>query len=256
VRFALVGYGRMGREIERVALARGHRLAAVVDPAASGPKGFRSLSPRALRGVDVAFEFTRPEAAEENLLALLAQDARAVCGTTGWDASSKAVRDAARRSRGGAVVAPNFSPGMALFYRLVGEAARLYLALPAYDPFVLEAHHRGKADAPSGTARKLAGIVAGTGRKARKVRIGDASPPLRPGEVHVVSVRAGHEAGTHVVGFDGEHDGITLEHRSRGRSGLALGAVLAAEWIEVRRGLHGFDEVVDALVRDGKRGRS
>jgi 4-hydroxy-tetrahydrodipicolinate reductase len=249
MRFALVGYGRMGREIERVAAGRGHRLAAIVDPKASGPKGFRSIGAKALRGVDVAFEFTRPDTAEENVIALLARNVSVVCGTTGWDASSRAVRAAARRSRAAAVVGPNFSPGMALFYRVVEEAARLYLALPSYDPFVLESHHRGKADAPSGTARRLAEIL------ARPVRIGTPDAPLAPGEVHVVSVRAGHEAGEHTVGFDGEHDAIALTHRSRGRSGFALGAVLAAEWIGGRRGVHGFDEVVDGIVRAAKGGR-
>jgi len=234
VRFVLVGYGRMGREIERVAVARGHALASIVDPHARGARAFRSIEPKALRGAHVAFEFTRPDSAEANVVGLLAGNVRVVCGTTGWDASSKAVSAAVRRSRAAAIVAPNFSPGVALFYRVVGEAARLYRSLP-YDPFVLEAHHRLKLDAPSGTAKKLAGIVAG--------------------DVQVASVRAGHEAGTHTVGFDGEHVVITLEHRSRGRAGLALGAVLAAEWLEGQRGMHGFDEVVDALVREAKGGR-
>src|SRR6185295_4173768 len=99
VRFALVRSGRMGREVERAAVARGHRLAAIVDPHAKGPRVYRSIEARALRGVDVAFEFTRPGSAEENVMALLARNVPVVCGTTGWDASSRAVRGAARRSR-------------------------------------------------------------------------------------------------------------------------------------------------------------
>jgi 4-hydroxy-tetrahydrodipicolinate reductase len=245
----------MGREVERVARERGHRLAAIVDPGARGPGGFRALPARGLGKVDVAFEFTRPESAEENVLALLARNVAVVSGTTGWEPTSAALRSAIRRSRAGAVVAPNFSLGMALFYRVAAEAARLYLTIPGYDPYVVEAHHRGKVDAPSGTARRLAGIVARAGGKRRGVREGAPSPPLAPGDVHVVSVRAGSEAGEHTVGFDGEHDVIALRHRSRGRGALALGAVLAAEWIEGRRGLHGFEEVVDALVRDAKGGR-
>lgn len=247
MKVALVGHGRMGREIERVAAERGHRIAAVL------PRG--RWTARSLRGIDVAFEFTEPSAAEANVVALLEHGVAVVCGTTGWDASSPAVLSAVKRSKAGAVVAPNFSVGVALFGRVVREAARAFASIEGYDPYVIEVHHRAKVDAPSGTASSLASIVSGAGRSTRRVRAGMPDGPLSPGDVPVASVRAGREPGTHTVGFDGVDDAVTLTHRSRGRAAFATGAVLAAEWLQGRRGLHRFEEVVDGLVREGKGGR-
>jgi 4-hydroxy-tetrahydrodipicolinate reductase len=251
VNVAIVGYGKMGRAVEACAVGRGHRVVARIDPEARGREGARRLSAAALRGADVAFEFSKPSAAEENVLALLRARVAVVCGTTGWEVSSGRIAAASRRAGRGVVIAPNFSPGMILFSEIVGAAARLFLAAGSYDPFVLEAHHRGKKDAPSGTALKLAGIVGAAAPSKAEVVAGLTAEPVRPGAVHVASVRAGHEPGTHTVGFDGEHDAVVLVHRARGRGGLALGAVLAAEWIEKRRGVHGFERVVADWVRRG-----
>ena len=250
---ALVGYGRMGREVEAVAARRGHVVVAVFDPASRGGRMKRRLDPAGLAGAEVAFEFTAPQAAEANVVALLEAGVAVVCGTTGWPLASCAIRTAARRSGRGAVLAPNFSLGMALFSEVAAEAARRFLAAGGYDPFVVEFHHRGKKDAPSGTAQALAAAVAAAGGENREVVVGVPSGPVEPGAVHVASVRAGHETGTHTVGFDGENDVVTLTHRTRGRAGLALGAVLAAEWVRKRRGVHGFDRVIADLVRGGGR---
>jgi 4-hydroxy-tetrahydrodipicolinate reductase len=144
---------------------------------------------------------------------------------------------------------------MNLFYASVAEAARRFLAVGGYDPWIVEWHHRAKADAPSGTARHLGAIVAGAAPGGLSVREGIPEATIAPGDVHVAAVRAGHQAGRHLVGFDGPHDAVTLEHVARGREGFAGGAVLAAEWLHGRRGLHGFDEVLESLVRvRGKRG--
>ncbi len=253
MRFALVGYGKMGREIESVAVARGHRLVSVIDPEGGFPRSASAVSRRALRDAEVAFEFTEPSAAEENVVALLEGGVAVVCGTTGWDAGAGRVARAARRSGRGVVIAPNFSIGMALFAEVVAEAARRFVAAGRYDAYVLEAHHRAKLDAPSGTGRRLAAIVAGASRKPAPVVEGTPDGGVAPGAVHVASVRAGHEAGVHTVGFDGPHDVVTLTHRARGRSGLAAGAVLAAEWLKNRGGVHEFGEVMRSLVRKGGR---
>ncbi len=249
MKYALVGYGRMGREIEAEASGRGHRLVAVLDPGMPHPLAVDAVRRGGPRGAEVAFEFTAPAEAERNVVSLLGAGVAVVCGTTGWNAGGTPVRRAARRSSAGAVIAPNFSVGMNLFYRVVSEAARLYGRAGAYDPFVVERHHRGKKDALSGTALRLAQVVAAAGR--REIRAGGPEGPVPPGAVHVVGVRAGHEPGLHDVGFDGEHDTVTLTHRARGRSGFAHGAVLAAEWVRGRRGLHSFDDVLDHLLTKG-----
>jgi 4-hydroxy-tetrahydrodipicolinate reductase len=242
----------MGREVELQASRRGHRLVRIVDPSAPGRWIRRRLAPGEMSGVDVALEFTRGDQAEANVLALLESGTPVVSGTTGWTITP-AVRRAARRRGVGAVIAPNLSIGMNLFYGVVREASLRLVASGLYDPFVVEWHHRRKLDAPSGTARVLASLVAAAAPAGGVVHEGHPDRPLAPGAVHVVSVRAGSEPGMHAVGFDGEHDVIELRHRSRGRSGFALGAVLAAEWIVGRRGLHGFDRVLRDLLARSRR---
>jgi len=255
LKFALIGYGRMGRAIEATARDRGHDLVAIVDPAAEGRRVRRRFDPRALGGAAVAFEFTKPSTAESNVIRLLEADVAVVCGTTGWTPGSAELKRAVRGSKAGAIVAPNFSVGMNLFYLAVGEAARVAGRSGLYDAFVLETHHRGKVDAPSGTAARLASIVQDAAPTYSTTEFGCPDEgAVSPGAVHVASVRAGHEPGTHTVGFDGPFDQITLTHRGRGRGGLALGAVLAGEWIGKRRGLHGFDRVLkDYLGKGGRR---
>jgi len=253
MRYALVGYGRMGRAIESAAAGRGHELVGVVDPGVGDRPGVPRLDARALRGAEVAFEFTAPGAAEENVLALLALRVAVVCGTTGWDPSSRRVARALERFRGALLVAPNFSLGMSVFVRVVSDCARALGRLGGYDPFVVECHHRGKADAPSGTARRLAEAVREGSPRPLAVCEGNPRGRVAPGAIHLASVRAGHEPGVHTVGFDGEHDVITLTHRSRGRSALALGAVLAGEWLRGRSGRRTFEEVVGELVRPSRR---
>jgi len=228
VKFAVVGYGKMGRAIDDVARARGHRRVAVVDRSGS-------LARARLGGADVAFEFTEPSAARAHVLTLLERGVSVVCGTTGWESDAAELGKAARRGRAGAIVAPNFSVGVNLFYAVVREAAERYLRAGGYDPWIAEWHHKAKRDAPSGTARRLAAIV-------------------REEDVPVASVRAGHEPGRHAVGFDGVHDAVVLTHEARGREAFAEGAVLAAEWLDGRKGLHDFDAVLSDLVK-GRGGR-
>jgi len=255
MKYALIGYGKMGRSIEAAAAARGHTLGTIVDRAGRGPRVARTIDKGSWRGVTIAFEFTEPAAAKDHVVALLRRGIGVVSGTTGWDAGDADVRRAAKTSTAGAVIAPNFSVGMNLFYAAVADAARRYLSVSGYDPWVVEWHHRAKADAPSGTARRLAAIIAEAAPGAVSVREGLPPAPLDPGDVHVAAVRAGSQPGRHLVGFDGPDDAVTLEHVARSRDGFARGAVLAAEWLGGRRGLHGFDDVLKDLMRGrGQRG--
>jgi len=245
--YAIVGFGRMGRAVDEQASVRGHSRRLVVDPVARGADVLAEIRAAALGSVDVAFEFTQPGAAEGNVLQLLRAGTPVVCGTTGWQPSD-AVRREIGEAGSGVVLAPNFSVGMNLFYRLVREAARLYGSAGLHQPFVPEAQHRAKKDVPSGTARKLAAILVETDPRLSRVHEGNPEQPLPDDTLHVSSVRAGSEPGSHTVGYDGEHDRITLTHGARSRAGFALGAVLAAEWVVGRPGLHGFDEVLEEML--------
>ena len=236
MRVAVVGYGRMGREIEGVLRERGHEPVLVTRGAAFPP------------GCAVGIDFTRADAVPANVAAGLAAGARYVVGTTGWTDRIDEVRRQVEAAGGGLVHAANFSIGVNLFYRIARAAAALLARFPDYDPYVLERHHRLKKDAPSGTAKVLAGIVESASGKQRTAAA-TLEGALPEGAFHVAALRAGGIVGDHTVGFDSGGDEILLEHRARTRRGFALGAVLAAEWIATRTGFHTFEEVLEDLVR-------
>jgi 4-hydroxy-tetrahydrodipicolinate reductase len=238
MRVAVVGHGAMGRELEAALRESGHEPVLV-------PRGqaFPAACP-------VGVDFTTPGSVVENVRRALAAGARYVVGTTGWDERREEVRRLVLEAGGGLVHAANFSLGVNLFYRVVRDAAARLAPFAEYDPYVLERHHRQKKDAPSGTARVLVSLVEdATGRRGASAAEGG----LPSGVFHVSSVRAGGIVGEHTVGFDSGADEILLEHRARSRRGFALGAVLAAEWIATRTGVHAFEAVLDDLIRSRPR---
>jgi 4-hydroxy-tetrahydrodipicolinate reductase len=247
MRYALVGVGRMGRAIECQADRRGHVKVAELDVMHGSRLAAGELGPAELGHAEVAFEFTVPEAGRDNVLGLVRLGIAVVCGTTGWAADDE-FRRAVEQAPAGAVVASNFSLGMRLFARIVREAARVAAGAGSHRATILEAHHTGKRDAPSGTARELAKILLECDPRIRSIHPGNPDGPLPDDALHVVSLRAESEPGMHTVAFDGEYDRIELTHRARGREGFAAGAVLAAEWIVGRQGLHDFESVVDTLL--------
>jgi len=235
MRVAVVGHGKMGREVEAVLREHGHEVVI----AARG----HAFPVRC----DVGIDFTAPEAVLSNVAAAMAAGARYVVGTTGWHEQYQEVRYVVETGAGGLVHAANFSIGVNLFYRLVRAAALLMSPFPDYDPYILERHHRQKKDSPSGTAKTLAAILESSGgfrRRAATVAEGG----LPQDAFHVASLRAGGIVGEHTVGWDSGGDEILLEHRARSRRGFALGAVLAAEWIAERTGWHTFEDVLDDVA--------
>ncbi len=242
MKIALVGYGRMGRAVERAAEARGHEVVARID--LEDNREGRGITAKTLNGADVAIEFSVPEAAPANIVALAACGVDTVTGTTGWYDRLEEVRAAVASAGSGLIYAPNFSLGMQLFFRLVQLAGRLSDALEGYDAHILEAHHRHKKDHPSGTARRLAEILLAelSGKTRWELALPDG--PIDPSVLQVTAVRAGEIAGTHTVGLEGPDDRIELRHEASGRAGFARGAVAAAEWIRGRSGLFTLDDML------------
>jgi 4-hydroxy-tetrahydrodipicolinate reductase len=235
LKIAVVGHGKTGREVEVVLRERGHEPVRV-------PRG--GPYPAACA---VGIDFTNADAVVGNVAAAMSAGSRYVVGTTGWSEQLDAISSSVRRAGGGLVHGANFSLGVNLFYRIVRDAAALLAGFPEYDPFVLERHHRQKKDIPSGTAKALAAILEDS--KGRRLRgVTSFAGAIPEGAFHVASVRAGGVVGDHTVGFDSGGDEIVLEHRARSRRGFATGAVLAAEWIATRTGVHGFEEVLDDLL--------
>ena len=231
MKLALIGGGAMGRLVSARAGEEGHEIGAVVT------SSHASLAPEELADVlgghDAAIDFTVADAVLLHVEACALAGVPLVEGTTGWNARVEEARGLVERHGGALVYGANFSVGVNLFYRIAARAAELFAAVEGYDPFIEEAHHSRKRDAPSGTALRLREIVAEGTRR----------------EVPVASTRAGHIPGTHRVGFDSAADTVTLTHTARSREGFAAGAVLAARWIRERRGVYEFAEMFDEILK-------
>jgi 4-hydroxy-tetrahydrodipicolinate reductase len=227
MKIAIVGYGKMGRMIERVAAARGHEIVARFD--LDNNANFGGLTSQNLRGVDVAIEFSTPETAFENIRRLVEIKTPLVVGTTGWYARLDEVKKLIDENGGALVYGANFSIGMNLFFKIIREASALFARYTEYDPFLIEHHHKFKKDAPSGTALVIARLI--------RESYGERAP-------EAVAVRAGYVPGTHEVGFDSETDTLTLTHTARSRDGFAVGAVMAAEKIVGKQGMYEFSELL------------
>jgi 4-hydroxy-tetrahydrodipicolinate reductase len=227
VKLALFGHGQMAHVFEARARDAGHDIGAVITSRNAADAA------RLLTGHAVAIDFSVPAAVPVHVQAAVAAGVPLVEGTTGWSGEESHVRRLVEEGGGALIYGPNFSIGVNLFYRVVASAARVLRGAPGYDPFIEEAHHAQKRDAPSGTARALEAIVA-------------AGLGGRP--VPVTSTRAGHIPGTHRVGFDSAADEILLVHTARSRAGFAEGALLAAQWIVGRRGVYAFGDVLDDIL--------
>ena len=233
MKLALFGKGSMGQLVRARAEQDGHDVALVLT---SGDAGRSADELRdVLRGHDVAIDFSIGGAVLANVTACAAAGVPLVEGTTGWNSFESEVRRIVTEYDGALIYGANFSIGVNLFYGLVARAAELFKGLPDYAPFIEEAHHARKRDAPSGTA----------------LRLRDLLTPLGV-DIPMASTRAGHIPGTHRVGFDSIADQITLTHTARSREGFAAGALLAASWIVGRKGIYEFSQKVNEILQERK----
>ena len=241
MRLGLIGYGRMGREVERIALHRGHEVKAVFDS--------ENLPSRdRVDGVlDALIDFSLPAAVWPNVQRLEGSPVPIIIGTTGWQQHLEALALMVE-SKGMTVFhAANFSIGMNLFLRITRHAAALMNRFDDYDAFIHETHHSGKQDSPSGTAHVLGELLLKELDRKNTMSI-DPVQGLIPDDVlHIASSRAGNVPGTHVVSFDSEADTLELTHRARNRSGFASGSIRAAEWVKGRKGIFTMDDMLGAL---------
>lgn len=232
MKLAIIGNGAMGKLVRTLAEADGHEVARVItsDDAARSVDDLAGL----ISGHEVVVDFSVAAAVLKNVEASARAGVPLVEGTTGWNAAEAEARRLVEAHAGALVFGANFSIGVQIFYRIVARAAELFAATD-YAPFIEEAHHARKRDAPSGTALKLLDVLAAHIER----------------DIPVASTRAGHIPGTHRVGFDSAADQITLTHTARTREGFAAGALLAARWIRDKRGVYEFSDVIDLLISDG-----
>jgi len=246
---AILGDGRLGNEIgDLIGTRSGIRPTILGRP----PDGRHPTS--ALAGIDLVFEASTGAAVQANVEDALATGVRRlVIATTAWGGARSAIDRALRRAGAAAVVAPNFSLGVTLFFRLVDAAVGLYGPIDAFDPYVLEWHHAAKADRPSGTAQEIARRLVAAHPRKRGTRALDANPgeAAEPALLEVAVLRAGASPGMHLVGFDAPGETVELRLTARDRSAYARGALAAGDWLFAlprTPGIHSFDEVVDDLL--------
>lgn len=205
MKIGLLGHGNMGKEVERLINESGEDQIVPVEQA------------------DVVIDFTSPEIVLENIKRVASLGKNMVVGTTGWydhlDEVEKIVKDAGI----GLIYGQNFSVGANIFFQIIAQAASLFSKFKGYESYGLEIHHKGKKDLPSGTALRI-------GREVKGLKF--------------TSIRAGRNPGFHQVVFDSQADSITLSHQAHNRSGFAAGAILAAQFIQDKKGLHSFDEII------------
>jgi len=234
---AIIGYGKMGHEIHRILSLRGHDAALVVDADNAG-----DLCPERLAGVDVAIEFTTPSTAYDNVAGCIECGVPVVCGTTAWTDKMPQVRHLCEKYDGGFFYASNFSIGVNIMFRVNRLLARLMNGFADYDATVEETHHTQKKDAPSGTAVTLAeDMVRELERKDKWV----CGLPAGKNELEVAAVRRSVAPGMHTVTYESEADILSLTHTAKNRSGFALGAVMAAEFMCGRKGVYTMDDLLE-----------
>ena len=225
MKVALIGYGVMGQLVAAEARKAGDEVGAVF-------RSKESALTEKLAGHDVVIDFSVGEAVLKNIEACARAKVPLVEGTTGWKQHESEAKQIIAEHSGAMVYGANFSIGVNIFYRIVKHAAALFAAVDVYSPFIEEAHHNRKRDAPSGTALKLRDVM---------------SEHLGP-DIPTSSTRAGYIPGTHRVGFDSEADQVLLTHTARSRQGFASGALLAAHWITGRTGVFEFGEVMEEIL--------
>ena len=244
---AIVGYGKMGHEIESVCKARGISTV-TIDPNDANAQ-YREINAESLKGVDACVDFTHPSAVLDNIGKIASFKKNIVVGTTGWYDGLDEARKIAENANIGLIWSGNFSIGVNIYFKMIENATKLMNKFSDYDVFVHEFHHSQKADSPSGTAVMAAKIILSNMSRKKKIVTEELKRKINPDELHVSSTRAGTITGTHIVGFDSAADYIEIKHFAKSRQGFALGAIMAAEWINGKKGFYGIGDMMKSIIK-------
>lgn len=235
MKIVLIGYGKMGKTIEQIALQRGHQIVSIID--INNTADFES---EAFRSADVAIEFTTPATALGNYMRCFAANVPVVSGTTGWLEHLDEVKAKCEQEGKTFFYASNFSVGVNIFFALNRYLAKIMNGFPAYDVRMTEVHHIHKLDAPSGTAITLAeGILENVERKKRWT----LETAEQPTDLPIHAIREGEVPGIHEIIYESEADTISIKHDAKSRAGFALGAVIAAEFTAGKKGFLGMNDL-------------
>ena len=236
MKIALIGYGKMGKTIEQIALNRGHQIVSIVD--INNPEEFQSAN---FKSADVAIEFTTPATAFDNYMKSFAAGVPVVSGTTGWLDRIGEIKEKFEKEGKTFFYASNFSIGVNIFFALNKYLAKIMNNFPSYNISMTETHHIHKLDAPSGTAITLAeGIIENVDRKDRWT----LETAEQPTDLPIHAIREGEVPGIHEVTYESDVDYISIKHDAKSRAGFALGAVVAAEFTAGKKGFLGMDDML------------
>ena len=237
----------MGKVIESILAERNHRVVARIDPVTGDGE---ELTPVLAEKADCAIEFTVPDAVVANARFYSEHALTAVVGTTGWFDELPTVENLVKKRKMAYLYGSNFSIGAQLFFRLVKSAALMVNPFPEYGMLGFEVHHKRKKDSPSGTALEIARIILENSQRKNALVTEKLDRPVKENELHFASLRGGEFPGIHKVFIDSAADTIELTHTARNRKGFALGAVLAAEWVQGRKGFYKVDDFIDDIISE------
>jgi len=238
MKIALIGYGKMGKAIEQIALNKGHKIHAIVNNAEELPQTL---------GADCCIEFTQPSAAFKNLKFCLENKLPVVCGTTAWYERFDEIASIAKKENGALLTATNFSIGVNIFFKVNEELAKLMNKFPEYTVSMEETHHLQKLDHPSGTASTLSEGIINHSEKWDELKAyleGESQPVPLKNEIPILCKREPEVPGTHSVQYKSEIDEIFIEHKANNRTGFATGAIVAAEWLANQKGVFTMQDVL------------
>lgn len=242
----IIGYGKMGHEIEKVAKAKGITIKSIIDPNIEEAQ-YKEINEMSMKDVDVCVDFTHPNCVVENIKKISKFKKNIVVGTTGWYDKLEEVKKIVKEEKIGLIWSGNFSLGVNIFFKIIENSAKLINNFDDYDVFVHEFHHNQKADSPSGTAVMIGKILLENIKRKNKIVSEELKRKILPNELHISSTRSGSIPGTHIIGFDSSADTIELKHTARNREGFALGAIKAAEWINGKKGFYDINDMMKTI---------
>ncbi|HZJ35369.1 MAG TPA: 4-hydroxy-tetrahydrodipicolinate reductase [Gillisia sp.] len=233
MKIALLGYGKMGKTIEKIAIKRGHEIVLKID---------ENIEDYDLSIADIAIDFSIPQAAFNNITTCFKYQLPVICGTTGWLENYEKAVDICKQENSAFLYASNFSIGVNLFFELNEKLAKMMNAFSNYSVEIEEIHHTQKLDAPSGTAISLAQqIIENSSKKAWKLNAAGEN------EIPIYAKRIDNVPGTHTVSYKSKIDSLEIKHTAHSREGFALGAIIAAEWLKDKKGMYTMKDVLSGL---------
>ncbi|MBL6591205.1 MAG: 4-hydroxy-tetrahydrodipicolinate reductase [Flavobacteriaceae bacterium] len=229
---AIIGYGNMGQEIEKISVSRGHEILKIID---------HDTNDKNISGCDVAILFSTPDSAVDNIKLCIDNNVPVVCGTTGWLDQFELINEYCITKNGTFIYSPNFSIGVNLFFRLNKFLAKEMFNKDEYKVSVFEKHHTKKIDMPSGTAIKIADDI------LKYSSFSEWSLDKDTNKLNIKCERIGDEKGYHEVKFESENDSISISHNAKSRKSFALGAVMCSEWIYNKKGVYTMNDFLNSF---------